>query len=706
MNHNQQIRHILALECGAWKNTFFLDKNTHSLGRNSTNSLFCYHRVISRNHANFIRVDYQDLVNKSKSKSTFWLIDGDLTGKKSTNGIYVNGKKCLSHLLKPGDLIFFGGIDVKAKYDILDLQSHNFYSNSATQAQSSLSLDSFAHKLEDSLPIQLDASQLNNFELISDTILLVDYATKTIIYANSSASSLLGYSLAEIQGLKITDIDKVEPSIITHELESLQNHSLSSQRESAYETKEQKMINVLVRTMAVNYEDKECSFIEIKNISNSKKIEDILRYQNNHYALTNFSNQQLFRKQLSYCLGYKKNQETQLAIVKLRLNYREEKPGENNFILHKKIEKKLITHIKKQLPIMDSVAQIAPHEYCIMLEEVKNKARIELLIEQILESIKQPIIIENQSFLLTANMGICIYPQDAQAIDELLQKSSLALEASYDKSLNNYQYYKSDFLQQKNKKYEEEKILSEILDRKSIHIKYQPVINVNDQQIFGLISESLEIPDIIPSGSLVDYLKVAHRIGCTYDLIKFFLETIATDINLWQEKDLAWQRISLPILLSSLLDDHLLNSLLVLWKDFEDRVPNLELDIVIDDYFLCHQELQDLSNLTKITRNLTLSNFDFNPGLKILNYSDFIQNLKISPPADLDLESEVKQKAFITSLLTFTETLNINLIVDNISVAKQKDAFSKMGCKIMAGSNFTPSLSADNLVDFYKNYGE
>jgi len=46
---------------------------------------------------------------------SFRIIDGDLQGKRSTNGLIINGCRCFSHDLKHGDIIVFGG-DVKARY--------------------------------------------------------------------------------------------------------------------------------------------------------------------------------------------------------------------------------------------------------------------------------------------------------------------------------------------------------------------------------------------------------------------------------------------------------------------------------------------------------------------------------------------------------------------------------------------------------------
>ncbi len=125
MSNDSSFRHILALDLNSLKKTIFLEKNTYSIGRNYTSSIVIHHRLISRNHATLLKVSYRDI---KKNNDIFWILDGDLKGNRSTNGIYVNGKRCLSHELKPGDTIVFGGNEIKAKYDILDVSSKQLIS--------------------------------------------------------------------------------------------------------------------------------------------------------------------------------------------------------------------------------------------------------------------------------------------------------------------------------------------------------------------------------------------------------------------------------------------------------------------------------------------------------------------------------------------------------------------------------------------------
>ncbi|MGK7873989.1 MAG: EAL domain-containing protein [Xenococcaceae cyanobacterium] len=114
MRDSQPVCHTLVIEDKKFRQTVSLEENTYSIGRHSSNSIVLPSQLVSRHHATFLRVKYPE--NKN---DVFWIIDGDLRGNRSTNGLFVNGKRCLSHELKSGDSILFGG-EVKATYYIIN----------------------------------------------------------------------------------------------------------------------------------------------------------------------------------------------------------------------------------------------------------------------------------------------------------------------------------------------------------------------------------------------------------------------------------------------------------------------------------------------------------------------------------------------------------------------------------------------------------
>ncbi|WP_017711920.1 EAL domain-containing protein [Prochlorothrix hollandica] len=124
MNHSEreEIRHFLILQDLQGKRLIPLKATSYSLGRDPKNPIVLNAQAVSRHHAMLLRVTSPD-------SDRFWfrLVDGGLNRKRSTNGVYVNGRRVLSHDLRHGDLLEFGVHAVKADYYALSNLTHGEY---------------------------------------------------------------------------------------------------------------------------------------------------------------------------------------------------------------------------------------------------------------------------------------------------------------------------------------------------------------------------------------------------------------------------------------------------------------------------------------------------------------------------------------------------------------------------------------------------
>ncbi len=115
MSNVSEVRHLLVIADQQSRRIVPLTDNTYSIGRDPNSNILLYDRQVSRHHATLLKIDDNTTKN---DQPCYRIIDGNLEGKKSTNGIAVNGKNCLSHDLAPGDLIRFGS-QCQANYHII-----------------------------------------------------------------------------------------------------------------------------------------------------------------------------------------------------------------------------------------------------------------------------------------------------------------------------------------------------------------------------------------------------------------------------------------------------------------------------------------------------------------------------------------------------------------------------------------------------------
>lgn len=126
-NERDKIRHLLVVQDPEGQRTIPLLETTYSLGRDTRNAIVLRAKSVSRQHAILLRVTIPNT-----EKYGFRIVDGNFQGKRSTNGLFINGTKCFSHSLQNGDVIAFGNPQAQAKYYAISNLSEEAFGESCT----------------------------------------------------------------------------------------------------------------------------------------------------------------------------------------------------------------------------------------------------------------------------------------------------------------------------------------------------------------------------------------------------------------------------------------------------------------------------------------------------------------------------------------------------------------------------------------------
>lgn len=105
--------HLLVIKTGDHQQTVVLEAATYSIGRHPANSIVLNMGTVSRQHALLLRI------HEPKTGNHFFrVIDGNIQGRRSRNGLWINGKRRFSHDLKDQEIISFGE-DIQATYHLV-----------------------------------------------------------------------------------------------------------------------------------------------------------------------------------------------------------------------------------------------------------------------------------------------------------------------------------------------------------------------------------------------------------------------------------------------------------------------------------------------------------------------------------------------------------------------------------------------------------
>ena len=119
MENKNQYKHILLIEDSEGQRKIELTADNYSLGRSPQCEIVINDRKVSRYHATIIKKQ-----KPSEDRTLYIIIDGDVKGNRSLNGISINGYPKSFHQLKDGDEVSLGNQSqsqqtIKIQYSVI-----------------------------------------------------------------------------------------------------------------------------------------------------------------------------------------------------------------------------------------------------------------------------------------------------------------------------------------------------------------------------------------------------------------------------------------------------------------------------------------------------------------------------------------------------------------------------------------------------------
>jgi diguanylate cyclase (GGDEF)-like protein/PAS domain S-box-containing protein len=178
-----------------------------------------------------------------------------------------------------------------------------------------------------------------------------------------------------------------------------------------------------------------------RDISKRKQIEMLLEYLAMHDPLTDLPNRQLFEDRLRHALDRaQRDQSKILAVMMLDLDNFKEVNDVHGHACGDQVLKIVSQRLQNTLRKSDTAARMGGDEFALINEGVADLEGIRSIANKILQTISNPLEIEDQVFQLTASVGISVYSFNGEDVSALLRHADIAMYQAK-RAHNSYQFY-------------------------------------------------------------------------------------------------------------------------------------------------------------------------------------------------------------------------------------------------------------------------
>ncbi len=705
MNTIPPFRHIVIIEDQKARRIIALEESTYSMGRESTNDIVIYDRVISRRHATLLRIK----VSPKPDSYSYRIIDGDLQGNRSTNGLIINGRSAVAHDLKHGDVVLFGS-DSKVTYYILS---------------TSLKIALF------NPPDTSDLDEINEATSIgeeaSKATLIKDDDLKNLSAEPIAPSSEGERSSADL--VRLASFPELSPNPIVEinfdgEITYL-NPAASIKFKTIHQEKLQHPVlkgllggqntegNLLLREICIKddfFEQYVHYLSENKlvrsylfDVTGRKEVEKTLAYQAYHDTLTDLPNRDWFDEQLDGAVARAQRQDSLLAVMFLDLDCFKN----INDTLGHSVGNQLLQRFGQRLNGCvrsgDLVARWGGDEFTLLLTDISSAEDSINLAQRILSELKHPFEVAGHQLYAKCSIGIAIYPQDGTDRETLMKNADAALYRAKERGRNHYRFYSSTMTSKASLVLKLERLLHEALRNNEFTLNYQPQLKLKDQRITGI--EALlrwyhpELGDVSP----LKLIPLAEKTDLIVPLGQWVLKTACEQNRQWQQAGLP----PIPVAVNFSPRQFQQPDLVTMVKDTLEETglePQwLEMEIT-ENTIMQNSEsaLETMQNLKNVGVRLSMD--DFGTGYSSLGYLQKypFHTLKIDQSFIHSLTENPQDEAIITAVVALGRSFRLRVIAEGVETLQQLELLQRLNCEEIQGFWFSQPLKADYATQFLR----
>lgn len=180
------------------------------------------------------------------------------------------------------------------------------------------------------------------------------------------------------------------------------------------------------------------------NVSNLLELKNELEHHAYHDALTGLPNRILLADRLKQALARVDRSKNYLAICYLDLDGFKAVNDTFGHAAGDELLKEVARRFSKLLRANDTVARFGGDEFVILFGDLTKPDDYKMLLDRLLDHVKQPIQIGNDVAHVSASIGVTLYPLDKNTPENLLEHADLAMYRAKETGKSKYVHYDSN----------------------------------------------------------------------------------------------------------------------------------------------------------------------------------------------------------------------------------------------------------------------
>lgn len=437
-----------------------------------------------------------------------------------------------------------------------------------------------------------------------------------------------------------------------------------------------------------------------EDITEKKAQEKQIRYQAQYDDLTGLPNRVLARDRLEQAIQICSRSNNKVVLIFVDLD---DFKKVNDTLGHEYGDLLLFESAKRLKSVIaresDTIARLGGDEFLVILPQLNELKYVEAISQKIIEEFSAPFVINGSEFVITASLGIAVYPDDGKDAKQLMRTADRAMYQSKADGRNTYHFFASALDEDAQEHLRIEQQLRNALQKKELSVVYQSIVSLPDGHIVGCEALVRWKNPVLGAVKPDQFIPIAEQTGLIIHIGEFVLKTACNEIAAWNAQHKQQLFVAVNLSPRQFWENGFVKKVASIIDRTGLSPACLELEVTEGMIISSHRDTEHvMHDLSKMGIKLAMD--DFGTGYSSLYHLKKFpfDKLKIDRSFISDLADGSNDTALVRATIALAHGLGLKVIAEGIEKESQLHILKDETCDYGQGYLISSPVSAKELL--------